>query len=311
MEKRDYHLPSELREPRNFVATLDVLLRLCAQVLFILTGLVVASDENWGIFLPVVLVNGAFMTFWGWAGIGHEFFHRTVFRSQKANKFFFAFCGVLTWSNPGYFAASHRRHHLRTLTVGDPEDQSDQFIRATELPQLIFFDFVGFAKRMSVLLKNSLGQFPAMEFEPLIGHEKNQLRQGARLVLGIQLTWICVVGIWLKQLELVVLTSLGPWTLRLPVTFLERLQHYKCARDSDSPFKSTRTIVLPRVIRLLYANMNYHVEHHLFPFIPNYNLRKVHRLIYRDHVEGRSLCTGLRQLFRLIRQNQLAMKINS
>ncbi len=33
------------------------------------------------------------------------------------------------------------------------------------------------------------------------------------------------------------------------------------------------------VFSFLYANMNYHIEHHMFPMVPGYNLPKLHELI--------------------------------
>ena len=34
--------------------------------------------------------------------------------------------------------------------------------------------------------------------------------------------------------------------------------------------------------RFLYLNMNYHVEHHMFPLVPYHNLPKLHALVLAD-----------------------------
>ena len=34
--------------------------------------------------------------------------------------------------------------------------------------------------------------------------------------------------------------------------------------------------------RYLYWNMNYHVEHHMFPLVPYHNLAKLHELVKAD-----------------------------
>ena len=34
--------------------------------------------------------------------------------------------------------------------------------------------------------------------------------------------------------------------------------------------------------RFIYLNMNYHIEHHMFPLVPYYNLPKLHEVIKDD-----------------------------
>jgi fatty acid desaturase len=52
----------------------------------------------------------------------------------------------------------------------------------------------------------------------------------------------------------------------------------------DDPMRSSRTVVSNRFVSLMMANHNYHLEHHLFPAVPWYNLRKVHELLRADCV---------------------------
>jgi fatty acid desaturase len=42
---------------------------------------------------------------------------------------------------------------------------------------------------------------------------------------------------------------------------------------------NTRTILLNPVFKFLYSNMNYHIEHHMFPMVPYYRLPELHELI--------------------------------
>ncbi|MBI4527122.1 MAG: fatty acid desaturase [Deltaproteobacteria bacterium] len=44
-------------------------------------------------------------------------------------------------------------------------------------------------------------------------------------------------------------------------------------------FTATRTVVSNRVVSFMMCNINYHLEHHLFPGVPWYNLPKVHELL--------------------------------
>ncbi|MCJ8331891.1 MAG: fatty acid desaturase, partial [Lentisphaeria bacterium] len=50
--------------------------------------------------------------------------------------------------------------------------------------------------------------------------------------------------------------------------------------DLDDIYLSSRTVEASPVTAFLFLNENYHLEHHLFPQIPSYNLKKVHVLIW-------------------------------
>jgi fatty acid desaturase len=45
---------------------------------------------------------------------------------------------------------------------------------------------------------------------------------------------------------------------------------------------STRTIYVNPIFRFSYLNMNYHIEHHMFPMVPYYNLPKLHEKLKED-----------------------------
>ena len=45
---------------------------------------------------------------------------------------------------------------------------------------------------------------------------------------------------------------------------------------------NTRTVYMNPVSRFIYWNMNYHVEHHMFPMVPYHALPKLHEMIKHD-----------------------------
>ncbi len=49
------------------------------------------------------------------------------------------------------------------------------------------------------------------------------------------------------------------------------------------PLTRTRTVVSNRAVSLMMCNLNYHLEHHLCPGIPWYNLPKMHKLLKDDY----------------------------
>jgi fatty acid desaturase len=60
------------------------------------------------------------------------------------------------------------------------------------------------------------------------------------------------------------------------------LQHVGLADNVTDHRLNTRTVYMNPVSRWIYWNMNYHVEHHMFPMVPYYALPKLHELIKHD-----------------------------
>jgi hypothetical protein len=59
-------------------------------------------------------------------------------------------------------------------------------------------------------------------------------------------------------------------------------QHAGLAENVLDHRLNSRTIYLNPVNRYLYWEMNYHVEHHMFPLVPYHNLARLHELIKGD-----------------------------
>ena len=45
---------------------------------------------------------------------------------------------------------------------------------------------------------------------------------------------------------------------------------------------NSRTVYMNPVVRFLYLNMNYHIEHHMFPMVPYYSLPALHEKLKAD-----------------------------
>ena len=56
-------------------------------------------------------------------------------------------------------------------------------------------------------------------------------------------------------------------------------QHTGLQEDIKDHRYSTRTVYLNPIFSFLYWQMEYHIEHHMFPTVPSYNLPKLHELI--------------------------------
>lgn len=254
-------------------ATTDLILRLAIQLALLGGTWIAARDGAWLAAVGLLLGNGGLWFFMGWAGIGHELFHGTVFRSRKLNRFLFRTFSVLSWSNFGYFEYSHWRHHRLTLFSGDPELPPTEPLRLRDLPWLLTIDIFGFLRRLRILFLNALGVVPLPQriTDRPTAREERTIKNGARVVLVSQLllALACVVT---GQLWLLLAICLAPFTFTILGRILESAQHFGLEHEVDDFRRNTRTLVIARPLSFAYANMNYHLEHHLYPSIPYYNL---------------------------------------
>src|SRR5262245_13126779 len=71
---------------------------------------------------------------------------------------------------------------------------------------------------------------------------------------------------------------------------LRSIAEHAVISDPDDELRQTRTTLAPFWLRFFIAphNVNYHLEHHLFMFVPHYNLPKAHRLLRQAGVLERA-----------------------
>ena len=60
------------------------------------------------------------------------------------------------------------------------------------------------------------------------------------------------------------------------------LQHGGLADNVLDHRLNSRTVYMNPISRFIYWNMNYHVEHHMFPMVPYHALPRLHALIKDD-----------------------------
>ena len=61
---------------------------------------------------------------------------------------------------------------------------------------------------------------------------------------------------------------------------------------------NTRTIMLGPVLRFLYFNMNYHIEHHLYQNIPFHALPRLHEALAQQLPQApKSLLAAWKEIF--------------
>lgn len=236
--------------------------------------------------LPALLLHGGCYGFLGWAGAGHELSHRTVFRSRRLNDAFLALFAFLSWNNPVYFRASHARHHQKTVHAdADFEVRLPQTTQRADWLWAVTLDVPALVRAVRIVIENACdivkGPAGRQMFADRASPARRELVRTARLTLaGHALLAVAFVatGCW----ELLLLVTFAPFIGDWPVKLLALAQHYGMEPDVDDFRRNSRTVLLHPACAWLYWQMNYHIEHHMYPAVPFHQLRRLREAIAHD-----------------------------
>ena len=211
----------------------------------------------------------------------HEPGHGTAFKTDWMNNVLYEIASFMVLRESTRWRWSHARHHSDTIIVGrDPE------IAVTRPPNwfALFLRFFGINTTLaffrSVLL-HCTGRLTAEEktFIPESEYGKVVLR--ARIYL---LIYASVIGLAIYTGSILPLMFIGlPGFYGSWLQFIYgHTQHAGLAENVLDHRLNSRTIYMNAINRYLYWEMNYHVEHHMFPLVPYHNLAKLHELVKAD-----------------------------
>ena len=230
--------------------------------------------------LPAAFVYG---TLYGSASDArwHECGHRTAFASKQANDIVYHLASFMVMREPVSWRWSHNRHHADTVIVGrDPEIA---YPRPTPYWRIVadMFGIFSTAAELRKYTFNAMGRLSPEEATYVPPREAPSAIRWGRIHLCLFLLVICVSVLTqsLLPLMLVGLPSMyGRWLLVVFGT----TQHAGLAEDVLDHRLNTRTVLMGPVLRFLYLNMNYHLEHHMYPSVPYHSLPALHELLADD-----------------------------
>jgi fatty acid desaturase len=205
----------------------------------------------------------------------HECGHGTAFRTRWMNDAVYQLACFMVLREPTIWRWSHTRHHTDTLIVGrDPEIAAP---RPPNIPALILNLFAirsGLAA-FGKLLLHTTGRLTADEATYVPELERDRVYRVARIWVLVYAAVIasCFYGGTLLPAMLVGLPSFYGAGLLLVFGLT---QHAGLAEDVLDHRLNCRTVYMNPLFRFLYWNMNYHVEHHMFPMVPYHALPALH-----------------------------------
>ena len=211
----------------------------------------------------------------------HEAGHGTAFKTDWMNNALYEIASFMVMRESIVWRWSHTRHHSDTIIVGrDPEIAVP---RPPDLKGMVmsFFNLRVYKKYFSQIVMHSLGRMFAEEKTYIPEVEFPKVYRRARVYVALYLV-VIGLSIWSRSilpLLLVGLTNLfGTWLL---VTY-GYTQHAGLAENVLDHRLNCRTVYMCWIHRYLYWNMNYHVEHHMFPLVPYHALPRLHAAVKDD-----------------------------
>jgi fatty acid desaturase len=212
----------------------------------------------------------------------HEAGHGTAFRTPWMNQVVYQVASFATLREPEVWRWSHSRHHTDTIIVGrDPEIAA---MRPPHIAKLLlgFFAIPHAKAAITSVFKHALGQRGAEEATYLPDHTWPSIFRTARIWLAIYAALIATAVLTQSVLPVLFIgplpTMYGAWLAH----FFGLTQHAGLAEDVLDHRLNARTVLMNPVSRFLYWNMNYHLEHHMFPMVPYYRLPALHAVIKDD-----------------------------
>jgi fatty acid desaturase len=211
----------------------------------------------------------------------HEGGHGTAFRTRWMNDVLYQLASFMIMRDPTVWRWSHARHHTDTLILGrDPEIAA---MRPARLARILanFFGLVDVPVAMRDMIRHSSGRLGAAEATFVPASERPKIYRTARIWLLIYLA-VAATCVATGSVVPVLLVG-GPCIYGAYMRLVYGLtQHAGMGENVLDHRLNTRTVHMNRINRFLYWNMNYHVEHHMFPMVPYHRLPALHDQIRGD-----------------------------
>jgi fatty acid desaturase len=262
----------ELMQRRDGPAVRDTLIWFALMIISGALGYV-----TWGTWwaVPCFLVYGAL-----YGGTSdsrwHEPSHRTAFKTMWMNDALFELASFMVFREPEPWRWSHTRHHTDTIIVGRDPEIPVSLPANLLLVALKFISIKRVPQEFARMVRHCFGRLTPAEETYVPAEERHKVYRDARIYLLIYaavIVWAIAIRSILPLMYIGLPAFYGWWLGAL----FGLTQHAGLAEDVLDHRLNTRTIYMNPVFRYLYWEMNYHLEHHLFPTVPYHALGKLHQ----------------------------------
>ncbi len=275
----DYLTADEVRVLRRKSDVVGALLVLHAWVLIFGAMALFVWWPNPLTFLLAAMVIGTRQL--GIAILMHDAAHGLLFDNRRLNDWAGRWrCGAPVGASMALYRPYHLTHHRHTQQADDPDrGLAAPFpITRASLRRKIVRDLIGETayQRRGEEFRRALGPRDL----PVHARLANLLRRERDFFITNTVLWagLALAGYWWLYPALWLL-PLATWYQL--VSRIRNIAEHAVVPDNDDPLRNTRTTYANPLERLFVAPywVNYHLEHHLFLFVPCWRLPAAHRLL--------------------------------
>jgi fatty acid desaturase len=237
----------------------------------------------------------------GFAVLMHEAAHRSLFANRRVNDFVGNWlCAFPIWSDLRPYRPYHLQHHAKNWTDEDPDlALANPFpITRASMRRKVWRDLSGQTglKRFRATIRRDLGLSR--------GRVKRNFDAGIEAFYGVLLMNAVLLAILtLAGHPALYLLWIGAWLTSYSLVMrIRSIAEHAMIPDPTDEMNNTRTTIARWWERLLIApnRVNFHLEHHILPTVPHYNLPRMHRLLRERGVLATAcVTTGYQSVLRL------------
>jgi len=205
----------------------------------------------------------------------HEAVHGVLSPNHAINRAMGIACALPVLQNYSAYKVLHLRHHKHLGHEGDP-DHYDNYSNWTWLV---------FSMHWVRLI---IGYPIYIVMIPILGFRQGKPAERRWIVFEVALLLLLIAVVLASPLSwsLLLHTWLIPMLIINTFVNIRGMSQHTFLEEPDDPVQGMRSILTNPITAFFMCNENFHLEHHLFPRVPWYNLKRLHTAI-RDQLVQR------------------------
>ena len=239
--------------------------------LWIGTAFLVVPVSSWPVRVLGYLVMGASLHSLG--VLMHEGVHGNLFRKRGLDRWGAFLLGAPSLISGAAYRVTHRLHHQHNRTEQDP-DEFGNYVRSPRLLSALFYSW------------GVIGMLVFLVHVPVHALRRGTVRERQQILLEYGLLALlyaaaCFLAVRAGATSLLVHGWLYPMLVVIAIVNIRGWSEHMLTEPGNA-LTQTRTVQSNRVVRFFLCNLNYHLEHHLFPSVPWYNVPRLHTLLEEE-----------------------------
>ena len=231
------------------------------------TNVLAGGRPSWTIALRLAGLIATAVALNAFVLLLHEGMHNILFGNRFLNWAGSMLLGSTVFVSFTAYKVMHARHHM---FLGDPRDPDDyhNYTRNRALLWLLHYVRLLSGAFLYVLL------IPGLAYR----HASREERRRILLEYGTLFSGYAVLFSAVPH-EVLLRAWIAPLVLMGYMVNIRGFTQHGMT-DAGDVLLASRTVQSGRVVAFLLLNENYHLEHHLFPEVPSYNLARLHALLW-------------------------------